>query len=1200
MSAEKANTTFDILTGWAVLTGCAVLLAAGPTISLGLLYLILHMIPLIVILAWRGLASALVATAITLAASFLVWGVSSPVDWLVVMLPGVVSLIVMHLLMRPRQDHAGFGVALSGLTAWVFVSAPLSYLILLVFGVGFEGRLISVAYLLVSSALSVVIAALIGFLGALLSARSNTLGRRFSISTRLSLSQMIEAGFVGIVAIPLMWAAWISADSYVDDTLQEINQLAEIEVERLQNQLGSRLDDHGQLIDLWETANSAQRQPSETEPTGMPRDARIVIDAAAQNELFERLGADADGLMLFRQGKLIMTSEPFFEQADSLARVHGLADPGKVIVGDLGLPASPDAQALIFDRSANEHFAIVFRTRSDLWLYLTQFHAVPNSAPLQGEAMSTGAAGDDHHTIEAEDYLEGMRSLRDSPDSFFGIPEDLDIYRDRRYNKLNSFRAGRVVFEIRGRLAANFGIEVTTIPLRFLVLKFWDSFQPRLLSLSENYLVGMLILWAMTLLISRLSAFLVAPVNQLRDEITDFGRTGKTPDAPDAGNARPLALEINLLRQQFHDMRDRIVSGNRKLRGLNESYESLLESVPIGVMTVDASLKPMFRNSILKNWDKNEGLVSSPVLEEIRKRGTFKADTNRFNLGAPGDVENDLMVAVADRVNEHAEKDGYWILLTDTSELSRARRGLERLEQRWSLALQGANHGVWDWNLENKHVYRSPTWLSLLGYEPEQLESTQSAWEALIHPDDVELQRAALEVHLSGEAEAYTCVYRLRQANGHFKWVVDLGRITETAPDGRAMRITGTTTDVSERVKMERELADALNATEAANKAKSQFLAIMSHEIRTPLNAITGLGRLLAESELDDQQRQYVDTFNRASRTLLDLITDLLDLSRLEAGTMGISSAPFHLGELLDDLLKMLSIKAREKNIGLELNADSSCRQMVSGDPTALRQILFNLIDNAIKFTATGSINVSVDRHDDQFTFRVTDTGQGIPRHLQSSIFEAFTQADPSKTRSARGAGLGLAISRELSQLMNGSLELETSSDQGSVFRLVIPLREPTDAAAPRSSERHADQISQPDPTLATAKVLLAEDSLPNQMVIQGYLESTGLELHCVEDGDAAVKIIQQQHFDAVLMDIRMPRMDGLTATKLIREHEQREGASRVPIIALTANAYQHDIDASLGAGCDEHLAKPVTKEKLLETLATAIRGRTFTESPSE
>ena len=164
MSAEKANNTFDILAGWAVLTGCAVLLAAGPTISLGLLYLILHMIPLIVILAWRGLASALVATAITLAASFLVWGTSSPVDWLVVMLPGVVSLVVMHLLMRPRQDHAGFGVALSGLTAWVFVSAPLSYLILLGFGVSFEGRLISVAYLLVSSALSVVIAALIGFL----------------------------------------------------------------------------------------------------------------------------------------------------------------------------------------------------------------------------------------------------------------------------------------------------------------------------------------------------------------------------------------------------------------------------------------------------------------------------------------------------------------------------------------------------------------------------------------------------------------------------------------------------------------------------------------------------------------------------------------------------------------------------------------------------------------------------------------------------------------------------------------------------------------------------------------------------------------------------------------------------------------------------------------------------------------------------
>lgn len=394
-----------------------------------------------------------------------------------------------------------------------------------------------------------------------------------------------------------------------------------------------------------------------------------------------------------------------------------------------------------------------------------------------------------------------------------------------------------------------------------------------------------------------------------------------------------------------------------------------------------------------------------------------------------------------------------------------------------------------------------------------------------------------------------------------------------------------------QRQKMEKEILSAKKAAEAASVAKGEFLANMSHEIRTPLNGIIGMVDLLRDTQLTQRQSEFLEVLKESTNSLSALLGDILDFSKIDAGKLSLESQPFSFRECLETAVKLSRYRAENKNLSLEVRIGETIPDVLMGDSSRFRQIISNLVSNAVKFTSQGGIAVEAfleiaDQETVQIRTTVSDTGIGIPRHKLATIFDPFTQSDSTITRRYGGSGLGLAIVNQLVRMMGGRIWVESEEGHGSRFHVTIPF-----AAPPPGTALLQVPTTMPRGNFSKKlRVLLAEDTPVNQVVTVTILEKRGHEVSVAENGQEVLDLLRQRDFDMILMDVQMPVMDGLEATRQIRKQETGSNR-RIPIIAMTAHALAGDRQAALDAGMDHYLTKPIDRQKLMETLSAYEKG---------
>ncbi|MCM0755700.1 PAS domain S-box protein [Desulfovibrio aminophilus] len=667
--------------------------------------------------------------------------------------------------------------------------------------------------------------------------------------------------------------------------------------------------------------------------------------------------------------------------------------------------------------------------------------------------------------------------------------------------------------------------------------------------------------------------------------------------------------------------------------------EAVVRASPVAILVLDEQGLVRLWNPAAESlfgWSESEAMGRIPPVVQEEKLPEYHAiiaqilngkrftglelQRRRRNGG-----ELILSLHAAPLTDAGGRPEGVLGMLLDITARKQAENAHRQSEERLRLALDATRDGIWDWDLETGEVYRSPNDQRLLGYVPGEMTVGHESWTRHIHPEDQGRVATAQRRHIE-EGAPYEIRYRVLTRDGVQRWIYSRGMVVAWDGQGRARRMVGVHQDISGMVQTQEELAaaneelaatneelvqtndeimaeigrrrqveDALRragvAAEAASRTKSEFLANMSHEIRTPLNGMLGMLQLLKDTGLDGEQRECTQTALDSGRHLLTILNDVLDFSQMEAGALSLVIEPLDVPLVLASVDKLFGPVCRSRGLVFEIHADPALSRGMLGDPARLRQVLFNLAGNAVKFTETGFVRVEAyplpptRPGEARVFFTVSDSGVGIPDDRLHDIFEPFTQVDGTLTRRHQGTGLGLSIVKRLVTLMGGNVAIESELGVGTSVHFCI-------RAEAASRPWRPAMVSRPEaPPTPTLRVLVAEDDAINRTLAARFLEKLGHVAIQAENGRRAVDILRQEGIDCVLMDVQMPVMDGIAATRAIRSDPDLGDKALVPVIALTAHAMLGDRERCLEAGMDGYLAKPLDLEDLKAALRKHCKG---------
>lgn len=524
---------------------------------------------------------------------------------------------------------------------------------------------------------------------------------------------------------------------------------------------------------------------------------------------------------------------------------------------------------------------------------------------------------------------------------------------------------------------------------------------------------------------------------------------------------------------------------------------------------------------------------------------------------------------------------------------------LKEAEERLSIAIDGSDDGIFDWDIKNNVVFFSRQFFDMIGEKFDPAVSSINYLKQRIHEDDLEKAWSYIEQYLDGGLSEYRQSFRMKHESGRWVWVQSRGKALFGA-DNKATRIVCIHTDITHTVKAQERLKAEKIEAEDANRAKSEFLAHMSHEIRTPLTAINGIVEIFERTKdsFNEKQQSLVGTLKSSTSSLIDLINDILDFSKIESGELELDEHGFSLDEVFENVISMMALKASEKGISFVFDYSALKGQDFYGDVKRIRQILVNLINNAIKFTDDGGVKINAELEDREgnpfLRINVSDTGIGIDPEDFDLVFQRFKQADSSVSRKYGGTGLGLPISKNLANLMGGDIFLSSQPGKGSTFSLLLPVKIEVHSASTEKQDKSALKINDKIRSALSDdnKILVVEDYEGNVVLLSYMFDELDVVYDVARNGADAVDMWKKNHYDVVLMDIQMPVMDGFSATKHIRDFEAANNIERTPIIGMTAHALVGDKDKCIESGMDSYLPKPLVESDLKREILKYVKAK--------